>query len=335
MNTAATATQEIIANEILGNEEQTSNEIATVGGVEVPKGFIRLTLGGQVSFVPLGTKYAILKPYGADQWCAEYQGQTLSRGARSKVIEAVIAGTTQKVLRAGVRHLHEEGEIVVGKAEDGETQEALDTTSKKFASIDIDVNLRFDFLKTAIGMLVDSVYSSVIITGKGGLGKTHTVMEVFKERGLTNINAGKGQKSVVTLEDEGENLSLEAFGDYLFVKGHITPKGLYRTLYENNGKIIIFDDCKVNDEKSADILKSALDTYETRVISWRSEAISDLPPFFEFHGRIIMISNIEQAKLDQAVRTRAVCIDVSMTTDQMIDRMTWIVQHNQDFLPLS
>jgi hypothetical protein len=58
----------------------------------------------------------------------------------------------------------------------------------------------------------------------------------------------------------------------------------------------------------------------------------DLPRSFEFTGRIIFISNMSIERLDQAIITRALCVDLSMTEEQKIERMSVIVK-SKDFLP--
>jgi hypothetical protein len=80
------------------------------------------------------------------------------------------------------------------------------------------------------------------------------------------------------------------------------------------------------------VLKSALDSYGKRIISWNAESGDDLPPSFNFEGRVIFISNMDQSKIDQAIRSRSMMIDLSMTTEQKIDRMETIAQ-SPDFMP--
>jgi hypothetical protein len=54
------------------------------------------------------------------------------------------------------------------------------------------------------------------------------------------------------------------------IKGFSTAKNMFRTLYENNGSTIIFDDCDsiLKDAIAINILKAALDSYDKRVITW-------------------------------------------------------------------
>ena len=58
----------------------------------------------------------------------------------------------------------------------------------------------------------------------------------------------------------------------------------------------------------------------------------DLPRSFNFEGRVIFISNMDQSKIDQAIRSRSMLIDLEMTLDQKIDRMETISK-SAEFLP--
>jgi hypothetical protein len=119
------------------------------------------------------------------------------------------------------------------------------------------------------------------------------------------------------------------------VKGYSTAKGLYRTLFENNKSIIVFDDCDavLRDPVALNLLKGALDSYGKRIISWNADMKDDdLPRSFDFTGRVIFISNMAQDKIDQAIRSRSMMIDLSMSLDQKIDRMEFIAK-SEEFLP--
>jgi hypothetical protein len=178
------------------------------------------------------------------------------------------------------------------------------------------INQRFSFVEKLVTMVANRVQPSAVITGEGGLGKTYTVKETLAKCGIEDLTA-------VMAEAE------ESYGEgYVMVKGYSTAKGLYRTLFENNGSIIVFDDCDsiLKDPTALNILKGALDSYDTRWVSWNSEMkeSDDLPRTFEFTGSIIFISNMSQDQIDQAVRSRSMMIDLSMTDDQKIDRMEHI-----------
>ena len=89
--------------------------------------------------------------------------------------------------------------------------------------------------------------------------------------------------------------------------------------------MIIFDDCDsvLEDKVAINILKSALDSYERRTISWMAKMnkSDEYPQQFDFTGRIIFISNKSKEKIDEAIRTRSLTVDLTMTTDDKIERM--------------
>ena len=76
------------------------------------------------------------------------------------------------------------------------------------------------------------------------------------------------------------------------------------------------------------MFKGALDSYDERWVSWYAESLgdTDLPKTFKFTGRIIFISNMSMNKIDDAVKTRAFKIDVSMTAAQRIERMEAVLE---------
>jgi hypothetical protein len=57
---------------------------------------------------------------------------------------------------------------------------------------------------------------------------------------------------------------------------------------------------------------------------------------FEFKGGVIFISNMPQSRIDQALKTRSMNVDLSMTLDQKLERMSYIVEKSDtdySFLP--
>ena len=188
------------------------------------------------------------------------------------------------------------------------------------------INARFTFVEQLVSMVADGVQPSAIITGEGGLGKTYTVVKTLETKGYSDIS---------DLADFQVGMILNARKCFTMVKGYSTAKGLYRTLFENNKSVIVFDDCDsvLKDPIALNILKSALDSYGKRIISWNADMRDDdLPRSFNFEGRVIFISNMDQSKIDQAIRSRSMMIDLSMTTDQKLDRMEHIAEL-PEFLP--
>ena len=58
----------------------------------------------------------------------------------------------------------------------------------------------------------------------------------------------------------------------------------------------------------------------------------DLPRSFKFQGTVVFISNMELDRIDQAIRSRAMCVDLSMTQSQKIERME-VIAKSEEFLP--
>lgn len=188
------------------------------------------------------------------------------------------------------------------------------------------INARFGFVEQLVGMVADGVQPSAIITGEGGLGKTYTVTKTLES---------KGYKDISDLAEFQVGTILNARKCFKMVKGYSTPKGLYRTLFENNKGIVVFDDCDavLKDPVALNLLKGALDSYGKRIISWNSDMRDDdLPRSFNFEGRVIFISNMDDGKIDQAIRSRSMMIDLTMTADQKIERMETIAA-SEEFLP--
>lgn len=166
------------------------------------------------------------------------------------------------------------------------------------------INQRFEFLENLTQMVIGGVTPSLILTGEGGLGKTHSVTQVINETDMTD-------------------------SDYVFFKGYSTARGLYNALYDNNDKLIIFDDCDsvLEDKVAINILKSALDSYEKRTITWMAKMNKndEYPQQFDFTGRIIFISNKSKESMNEAILSRSLTVDLSMSPDDKVERMSTII----------
>ena len=185
------------------------------------------------------------------------------------------------------------------------------------------INDRFTFTDQLVKMVAKGQTASCVITGEGGLGKSFTVMKALRDAGLRDI-------SELPI---GEVIPPR--GCFRVVKGFSTAKGLYRILFENQNSIVVFDDCDsiLKDPDALNLLKGALDSYDRRYITWNTSINDDgLPRSFEFKGGVVFVSNLSAEKISQAIRSRAMNVDLSMTTDQKIERMETIMR-SDDFMP--
>lgn len=169
-----------------------------------------------------------------------------------------------------------------------------------------DINKRFEMLVKLTRMVGNRASAGMIVTGSGGLGKTYTILDTFKKLGL--------------VMDE----------DFAYLKGaKLTPVTFYKYLFDNADRIIIFDDSDVilDNPDVQNMLKSALDTSGVRSVTYMSVAIENegYPTTFAFPGQIIFIANRSQNQINQALLSRSLYVDVSMTRPEALERMSWIV----------
>ena len=184
------------------------------------------------------------------------------------------------------------------------------------AKSEFSVTERFDFIGKFTKLAAKGVIPGLVITGSGGLGKTHTVIATLDALGLKEDTIGGID------------------GDYIFVKGYSTPRNLYTTLYNNNGKIIVFDDCdsSFKDPIGANIFKAALDSYQRRIITWGAESKDDeVPSRFEFTGKVIFISNLEISKFPQAVLSRSMLVDLTLNLEEKVERIEEIFAEDKSY----
>jgi hypothetical protein len=256
----------------------------------------------------------------SSKWMATFGGRILAASYnKDYVIKHISNGRCTKANQLGVTSVLETTQTTVNEVT-GKTEKV-----ERF-----DINERFDFLTDFVNMVADRTCPSLLVTGEGGLGKTYTVNKALQDAGVKNAS------EMIGFSTDNDLLEHQSRSVYSVVKGYSTAKGLYRTLFENRNRVLVLDDVDnvLRDPVALNLLKSALDSYDRRIISWNAESSSedDLPRSFEFKGGIIFISNLPIFKIDQAIRSRAICVDLTMNTAQKIERMTEIIK-TADFLP--
>lgn len=166
---------------------------------------------------------------------------------------------------------------------------------------------KFEYIGNLVDMVIKGIQPSVMITGQSGIGKSYIVHERLKSAGL--------------VQDI----------DYLKISGHSSAFGLYKLLYDNRNATLIFDDCDnvLLNPVCCNILKAALDSYDTRVVSWYSNTVEnqELKASFGFTGRIIFISNLFIDKIDEAVKDRAFYFDLKMTNSEISEHLQSILKY--------
>lgn len=253
----------------------------------------------------------------SNKWEAVFGGKVLVASPDKKyVIHVITKGLNGKAKNLGVNKVEE-----LGVASD-----KMDAHTAPL--VEFDVNERFMFLADYVDMVAQREMKSMMVVGEGGLGKSYTVMAQLAKNGLREFSVHSEDFEIGSSMNEGAMKK-----SYVVVKGYSTPKGLFRTLYENRNRLVVFDDCDsiLRDDVASNLLKAALDSYDKRIVTWNAESFgeSDLPKSFEFTGAVIFISNMPMHKVPQPIISRSAPADVSMTRVEIISRMRQIVTEGE------
>jgi|AGFT01.1.fsa_nt_gi hypothetical protein len=174
------------------------------------------------------------------------------------------------------------------------------TREEKAIQIEKNFNSMMDALECLIAP--ESTVNSMIVSGKGGVGKTYNI-----EQRLLKAH---------------DNLECT----YKSISGKITTMGLFKALYESRHStdILLLDDVDVfANETTIDLLKAVLDTTDTRVVSYITSskvlAESGIPQQFDFRGKVIFITNKNLARMAKAENALSPHVDALLTRSIFID----------------
>jgi hypothetical protein len=225
---------------------------------------------------------------------------------------ALVSNTLNELIEQGKLSSRKQGRKIVYTLVNGYNNTEMSITTEPICTM----SEKFEYIRNIVRMVINGVNPSALITGRSGVGKTYLV------------------------ESELQAVGLEKDNDYLFVSGHSSAFGLYKLLHDNRENFIIFDDCDsvFRDAKSVNILKSALDSYDVRRVSWISEKTDskdDIDPYFDFEGRIIFISNLYAERIDEAVRSRSFCVNLRMTDEEVTEHIRNILPALEPNIPMS
>lgn len=208
------------------------------------------------------------------------------------------------------------------------------------------INDRFEIIEEFVRMTVNGSSKAMMITGRGGVGKSFKVEETLLGMGKTSVETALAlappPPAPISEDDTEEEIAEKVAAlanplkyDYIFVSGKTTPKALYRTLFENRakGRVTVLDDCDTSLENGdcISILKAAVDTKTDRYVYWNTTVDNgDLPNSFKYEGQIIFITNKEMDDIDEAVRTRCIKVNISMSPEQRLEYMENVLENVGD-----
>ena len=229
-----------------------------------------------------------------------------------------------------VAEVEEPPKAVSQRKKPGREKVLLKLDKKAEQKLLTDPSKSFNLMKKNVSIIAKGLGKALFISGTGGIGKTYAVRSVLEGYGLKH------------------NV------DYYILKTKSTPIEVYKYLYKYRDKICIFDDCDSILQKvdGRSVLKSALDSGDVREVFWNSgnSSIIDttncedndevaeclerwskkhdgrpvFPNRFFFNGSVIIISNMKMSeikKLDEALVTRAMSIEVLLTNQEILDRL--------------
>jgi len=255
-----------------------------------------------------------------------YQPVRIGKKLVARAVDTKVIAAKSLIRAVQIRNAEANNELLMVSASgrvtrientDPKTQPAAPKMSFMSVIEKRDPQQMFNNLERLTKMVGKGIQPSLVITGSAGTGKTFLVKDTLTKMGLKESN------------------------EFVHFKGRATAAGLFVTLYDNCDKIIVLDDCDsvFKDPDAVNMLKAALDSYDTRNISYiTSKPLKDqfgthLPRSFEFTGKIIFISNLDQSTLDEAIRSRSFVSDISMTTEQMFMRIEGLMEKMENKIP--
>lgn len=245
--------------------------------------------------------------------------------ALAGVSRAKAYNVIQRLLRMGHVKECKEGRKIFYKRindidfENSDSEKKDETPKEKSKSIPfLSVAERFENVERFTQMVIERCTPSFLMTGSSGIGKTHVVREQL------HLNC------------------LEEGTHYRIVSGHITPGGLYSVLWDaRHGQLVVFDDCDsvFENDMACNLLKAAMDSYDTRRVSWVSSRLpkgvnGEMDSQFDFEGNVIFISNVPMSKIDKAIKSRTMTMTLTLSRDEITERMAQILPYVERKVPM-
>lgn len=189
-----------------------------------------------------------------------------------------------------------------------------DKKKERAAAFNITVDDRWQMYNDTIDSVIQRGYpNSLIAYGTGGVGKTYDLDVRMKANNLR------------VFDEEIHSPDRPEEYDVVVIKGTTGIRGLWRHIYQNTDKLLVFDDCdsiwEPNQENAQNILKGILDTTGDRKVN-NENAQKDQPKMVKFRGQCIFISNLKRTDFPQPlIDSRCGSIDLTMTKDETIQKL--------------
>ena len=188
-----------------------------------------------------------------------------------------------------------------------------------------DINKRFRFMRRFVDFALKGKFTSVLITGPGGIGKTFPV-----ERMLDDA------------EEDGRSIWR--------VSGSMSAVKLVEALYftQKKGDVLLIDDADAGfaNVEFLNVLKAATDTKGRRVVSWLKQnkrlEEAGVESQFEYNGSVVIISNANMKEKAEkgnrhidAILSRAMHIDLGVNSSRSLAlRVAYMIQEENMFAQL-
>lgn len=187
----------------------------------------------------------------------------------------------------------------------------IERVIEQTASEDNNIQEYFYHLQSFVKLVAHSKdVHSLFVLGRAGIGKTYNIISTLEEEGIK----------------------------YEYRSGNVTPMALYKLLYEHNEKVIVLDDTQglVRNKASMGVLFPALwSPTPWRMVNWEttSKRLGDVPPIFEFKGKIIFCLNEvpKSTDLDTLV-SRCFFYQLGFNYGVLVEIMSAIANEDRDGL---
>jgi hypothetical protein len=209
----------------------------------------------------------------------EWDNEQIAQEVQKLVPGAKTTAASVSSIKSNLKKMGELPELprlggpVIPTEPQGPSEEETDETDDEIKDR---LNKRFAALERMTNAVIGGVMPSLIVSGPAGLGKSFNLRNALKEAHMDN----------------------DLYFD--IISGSITAVGLYIALWNaRDGGVVLLDDADdvFRDETALNLLKAALDSGETRVISWRKQANwlkeEGIDDRFVFNGQVVFLTNID------------------------------------------